>query len=81
MVAFITQVVESISAAFPGAVELVELPTITLVQRMQLWSLADVAVCTPLREGVSTFPLEAVYARREGCAGRDPNEGRLLLLC
>jgi hypothetical protein len=38
-------------------------------RRVQLWALADVAVCTPLREGVSTYPLEAVYARREGPPG------------
>ena len=34
------------------------------------FALADVAVCTPLREGVSTFPLEAVYAHREGAPGQ-----------
>ena len=37
--------------------------------RAQLWALADVAVCTAIREGVNTFPLEAVYARREGAPG------------
>ena len=65
----VLEVVERIRDAYPGAIDFIELPTISLAQRMQLWALAEVAVCTPLREGVSTFPLEAVYARREGPPG------------
>lgn len=58
-----------IDAAYPGTVIFIELPTISLSQRMQLWAIADVAVFTPLREGVNTFPLEAVYASRDGPCG------------
>jgi len=65
----VVETVQRINARFPGSVIFDELPTISLRERMQLWELADVAVFTPIREGVNTFPLEAVYARREGEAG------------
>jgi len=42
----------------------VELPTISLAQRLQLWRRADVALFLPIREGLNTYPLEAVFARR-----------------
>jgi len=65
----VLEVVEHINKQFPGAVVFEEVPTISLRERMQLWQLADVAVFTPIREGVNTFPLEAVHARRDGEPG------------
>ena len=65
----IVEVVERTNKRFPNTVIFEELPTISLHERMQLWELADVAVFTPIREGVNTFPLEAVYARRDGEPG------------
>ena len=65
----ILEIIGRIDAAFPGAVRFVEVPTMALAQRMQLWALADVACFTPVREALNSFPLEAVYARREGPPG------------
>ena len=65
----VLEIISRISEAFPGALSFIELPTISLAQRMQLWALADVAWFSPIREGVNTFPLEAVYARRTGSPG------------
>ena len=65
----VLEILGRIESAFPGAVRFVEVPTMALAQRMQLWALADVAVFTPVREGFNSFPLEAVYARREGTPG------------
>ena len=65
----VLEVVARINGAFAGSVVFVEVPTIALAQRMQLWALADVTCFTPVREGVNSFPLEAVYARREGAPG------------
>ena len=48
----------------PKAIDYVELPTISLAQRLQLWRRADVALFLPIREGLNTYPLEAVFARR-----------------
>ena len=65
----VVEIIERISLAYPRAVSFIELKTISLAQRMQLWALADVAVFTPLREGYNTCPLEAVYACRDGAPG------------
>lgn len=65
----VLEIISRITGDFPGSVHLVELPTICLAQRMQLWALADVTVFTPLREGYNACPLEAVYACRDGAPG------------
>jgi len=61
----ITEILQRIESAHHGAVIFVELPTISVTQRLQLWRRADVTVFTPVREGMNTYPLEAVFARRE----------------
>ncbi len=53
----------------PGAILYVEVPTITLRERMALWQRADVALFLAIREGLNTYPLEAVFARRKGDPG------------
>lgn len=64
----IIEVVERINARFPGAVIFEELPTMSLRDRMQLWQLADVVIFTPIREGVNTYPFEAV--RLSSCSDK-----------
>lgn len=56
----VLETVERINKQFPRSIIFVELPTISMQDRMQLWELADVAAFTPIREGVNTFALEAV---------------------
>mmetsp|Transcript_36757 Transcript_36757/g.120109 ORF Transcript_36757/g.120109 Transcript_36757/m.120109 type:complete len:1189 (+) Transcript_36757:81-3647(+) len=64
VVSEISEVVLRINNRWPGAVIYMELPTITLAQRLQLWRRAYAAVFTSVREGLNTYPLEAVFARR-----------------
>jgi trehalose-6-phosphate synthase len=62
-----------IEAVHPGTCIVIELPTISVTQRLQLWRRASVTLFTPVREGLNTYPLEAVWAKREMPPGAPGN--------
>ena len=61
----ILEIKARVDGAFPGCLHFLELPTLQLAQRMQLWAQADVMVFSPIREGFNPMPLEGVFAHRE----------------
>ena len=61
----ILEIKARIDGAFPGCLHFLELPTLQLAQRMQLWAQADVMVFSPIREGFNPLPLEGVFSHRE----------------
>lgn len=60
----ILEIRDRIDATFPGCLRFVELPTLELPQRMQMWAQADVMVFSPIREGFNPLPLEGVFSQR-----------------
>lgn len=62
-------IAQRINSLYPGSVVMVDMPTISLGQRMALWALLKVAIFSAVREGVNTYPLEYVYARSGEGAG------------
>ena len=65
----VSEVMSRLSKEYPGAVIFEELNVISMHGRGQLWRHADVAVFTPIREGVNAWPFEAIFARRDGTPG------------
>mmetsp|Transcript_8817 Transcript_8817/g.20589 ORF Transcript_8817/g.20589 Transcript_8817/m.20589 type:complete len:1206 (+) Transcript_8817:157-3774(+) len=58
-----------VNSAYPLSVVLVEVPTVSVAQRMAVWASVRVAVFSAVREGVNAHPLEYVYARSGEGAG------------
>ena len=52
----VSEVMSRLSKEYPGAVIFEELNVISMHGRGQLWRHADVAVFTPIREGVNAWP-------------------------
>eukprot|EP00941_MAST-03F_sp_MAST-3F-sp1_P004627 g4627.t1 len=50
----------------PGAVEFIEIPDISMAERLKYYLAADAMIITSVRESLNTYPIEFVHTRSSG---------------
>jgi len=79
----VTEMVNRLNEMWPGTVQFQECPesSMRLQQRLALMRASDVAIVTPIRDGLNLVPLEYTIAHQDAISPKGQSDGRKRGLC